>query len=200
MTLRPQSIRLVLALLLVACAEEPRFGVVDVQLAFQRSPLVMVSAHEIKADLGGAGQDLKARGRALAELRRQLAHGGLELDEEQRAEVEARIAEETASLIEAQTRYRADLGAAQKRRGEELIARIEGVAREVAQREQLTLLLRRDGALYTEEGTLYPGELDAADSVDLTEQVARALLERINPTVIPAAPVEPAERGVGAGS
>jgi Skp family chaperone for outer membrane proteins len=195
MTLRKRSTHLLLALLLVAlalllvaCAEEPRFGVVDVQQAFQRSPLVMVSAHEIKADLGGAGQDLKTRGRALAELRRQIAHGGLELDEEQRAEVEARIAEETKSLIEAQTRYRADLAAAQKRRGAELIARVEEVAREVAQREQLTLLLRRDGALYTEAGTLHPGEPAAADSVDLTEQVARTLLERINPTMIPAAP------------
>ncbi|MFQ5515896.1 MAG: OmpH family outer membrane protein [Myxococcota bacterium] len=172
-------------LLFVTCADDTRVGVVDVQEAFQRSPLVMVSAHRIEDDLGGAVQKLKERGRALAEMRMQLEHGGVELDEEQRAQAEARIAEETAGLLEAQRRYRVDLAAAQRRRGAELIARVEEVAREVAREEGLPLLLLEEGALYTEEGALYEGALREAERVDLTERVARALLERINPTEIP---------------
>jgi len=180
--------RLLLLLLALACADETRVGVVDVQQAFQRSPLVMVSAHQIKGDLGGSERDLKKRGRALAEMRRELEHGGLELEAEQRAQVEARIAEETASLLEAQRRYRETLDAARQRRGEELIAQVEEMAREVAHREGLMLLLRKDGALYTEDGTLYSGDGQDAQYIDLTEQVARALLERINPTEIPQKP------------
>lgn len=180
--------RLLPILLALACSDETRVGVVDVQQAFQRSPLAMVSAHRIKGDLGGTEHDLKERGRALAEMRMRLEHGGLELDEEQRARAEARITDETASLVEAQRQYRADLAAAQRRRGEELIAQVEELAREVARREGLTLLLRKQGGLYTEDGALYAGELGDAERVDLTQQVARALLERINPTEIPSEP------------
>ncbi len=183
--------RLLPILLALACSDEARVGVVDVQQAFQRSPLVMVSAHRIKGDLGGTEHDLKERGRALAEMRMQLEHGGLALDEEQRAQAEDRIAKETARLVEAQRQYRVDLDAAQRRRGEELIAQVEELAREVARREGVMLLLRKEGALYTEDGALYAGEPGDAERVDLTEQVARALLERINPTEIPAAQVEP---------
>jgi Skp family chaperone for outer membrane proteins len=150
----------------------------------------MVSAHRIKGDLGGTLRELKKRGRELAEMRMQLEHGQLELDEDQRAQAEARITGETAKLVEAQRQYRIDLEAAQMRRGAELIAQVEDMARSVAQSEGLTLLLRKDGALYTEQGALFDGE--AADAVDLTEQVARALLDRINPTEIPKIQTEPA--------
>ena len=70
-----------------ACSDAPRVGVVDLEEAFQRSPLVMVSAHQIKGDLGPRERDLKQRGRALAEMRRRLEHGGLELAQDQRAVV-----------------------------------------------------------------------------------------------------------------
>ena len=175
-------------LLALACADEERVAVVDVQQAFQRSPLVMVSAHQIKGDLGASQRDLKKRGRALAELRMQVEHGRLELDDQQRKQAAAQIAAETDSLLEAQHQYRAKLEAAQRRRGEELIAQVEEVAREVARREGLRLLLRKEGGLYTEDGALYEGEPGDAETVDLTEQVARELLQRINPTEIPATP------------
>jgi Skp family chaperone for outer membrane proteins len=86
--------------------------------------------------------------------------------------------------VRLQTSYRAELAEARERRGEELIARVEEVAREVARREGLALLLRRDGILYADDAA-------GIDRVDLTEQVARALLEKINPTEIPAAPDAP---------
>ena len=177
-------------LLALACADQERIAVVDVQQAFQRSPLVMVSAHQIKGDMGASQRELKQRGRALAELRMQVEHGQLELDEQQRQQAKARIAAETASLLEAQRLYRTDLEAAQRRRGEELLAQVEEVAREVAQRQGLTLLLRRQDGLYTEDGALYEGEPADAETVDLTEQVARDLLERINPPEIPRTPDE----------
>jgi Skp family chaperone for outer membrane proteins len=64
-----------------------------------------------------------------------------------------------------------------------MIARVEEVAREIARREGLALLVRSKGVLYTAE------EFDVA-TIDLTEKVARALLARINPTEIPAPPDE----------
>jgi Skp family chaperone for outer membrane proteins len=171
-----------------ACADPARFGVVDVQEAFQRSPLVLVSASRIKGDLDGTGRELKKRGRALAEARKHLQYGAPDLDEKQRAEAEARLEEETAELVEMQRQYRSDLEAAQARRGAELIAQVEDMAREVAQREGLTLLLRREGALYTGAGESYSGDIGDIEVVDLTELVARALLERINPSEIAETP------------
>ena len=41
------------------------------------------------------------------------------------------------------------------------------------------------------DGTPYPDELGEAEHVDLTLEVARALLERINPTEIPERPEQP---------
>jgi Skp family chaperone for outer membrane proteins len=182
--------RIFMLLAALACADETRFGVVDVQQAFQRSPLVLVSAHRIKADLGGTGRELKQRGRALAEMRKQLDHGALELDPRHRAEAEARIAEETTRLTEAQREYRLELEAAQQLRGEELVAQVEEMARVVARKEGVTLLLLKQGRLYRADGTLQHGMIAEAERVDLTEQVARALLEKINPTEIPSAPIE----------
>jgi hypothetical protein len=64
------------------------------------------------------------------------------------------------------------------------------MAREVARREGVTLLLRKQGRLYRADGTLQEGEIRESERVDLTEQVARALLAKINPTEIPSAPIE----------
>ena len=72
------------ALLLGACSDAPRVGVVDVQAAYQHSPLMLVTAHEIKKELGNTERELKQRGRALAELRQQLEHGDAG-DDRQRA-------------------------------------------------------------------------------------------------------------------
>jgi len=144
----------------------------------------MVSAHQVQGDLNATARDLKERGRALAEQRKQLEHGGLRLDDEQRAELESRLAQEAADLLESQRVYRAELEAARRRRGEEMVAYVEDVAREVAQREGLTLLLRTDGLVYAEDDA-------ALARVDITDQVARALLEKINPTEIPEPPTEP---------
>ena len=90
---------------------------------------------------------------------------------------------ETTGLVERQRRYREDLAAAQRRQGEEMIARVEEVARQVASERGLTLLLEKEGVLYTLEGDL--AELPDAERFDLTEPVIRALLDRINPTEIP---------------
>jgi Skp family chaperone for outer membrane proteins len=186
--------RLSVLIIVLGCADEPRIGIVDVQQAFQRSPLVMVSAHRIKGDLGGTERELKKRGRALAQMRMELEHGTPLLDAAQREQARTQIDVEAASLAEAQRQYRMELATAQQRRGDELIAMVEEVAREVARQEGVTLLLRKQGLLYTGDGALYTDEVGEAEWVDLTEQVARALLEKINPTEIPApaaAPVIP---------
>jgi Skp family chaperone for outer membrane proteins len=69
-----------------------------------------------------------------------------------------------------------------------MIGRVEAVAREVAQREGLSLLFKREEALY---------EADGADlaAIDITELVIRVLLDKINPSEIPKArkPGEPSE-------
>jgi Skp family chaperone for outer membrane proteins len=172
---------LLAALLLGACSESPRVGVVDVQAAYQRSPLMMVSALEIKKELGKTDRELKQRGRALAELRQQLEHGNAGSDAEKRA-LAARIDREGAELVQLESNYRLTLEAARKRTGEAMLARVEEVARHVAERRGLDLLVRKGDALYQRP------DADLAQ-IDLTDEVARALLEKINPTEIP----EPAE-------
>ncbi len=156
-------------------------GVVDVEQAFQRSPLMMVSGLTLKGELASVQRDIKKRGRELAELRRRVEHGDVALDAEQRSQIGARIEEETLRLSELQRRYRADLALAQERQGQEMIARIEEVAREVAKREGLAIVVRVDDLLYAEEGV-------DLGRLDITEQVARALLEKINPAEIPKPP------------
>ena len=68
------------------------------------------------------------------------------------AELEAQLAAETAALADLQRQYRVDLAAAQQRQGEQMIARVEEVAEQVASERGLTLLLERDGVLYTPDG------------------------------------------------
>lgn len=154
------------------------------QEAFQRSPLVMVSAHQIQQRLETDARDLKQRGRALAELRQQLEQLRDPMPDEERARIEARIAEETAGLAGLQRSYRSELAAAQELHGAEMIVQVEEMAREVAKRAGLALLVRSDGVLYAADP---PG----VERIDITEQVARALLEKINPTEIPELPAAP---------
>ena len=176
---------MLLMMLCGACSEAPRVGVVDVQAAYQHSPLMLVSAHEIKKELGGTERELKQRGRAIAELRQLLAHGDAG-PEPQRKELAQRIEKETAELVAMESNYRVNLEAARQRAGERMMARVEEVARQVAQERGLDLLVRRGDAIYERTGADFAG-------VDVTEDVARALLARINPTEIPPAPeAEPA--------
>ena len=169
-------------LLLAACSDAPRVGVVDVQAAYQHSPLMLVSALEIKKELGRTERELKQRGRALAELRQQLEHGEAG-DAQQRRALAARIDQESASLVALEANYRLTLEAARKRTGEQMLARVEEVARQLAEERGLDLLVRKGDAVYARPGA----DLEA---IDLTEDVARALLAKINPTEIP----EPEER------
>jgi Skp family chaperone for outer membrane proteins len=174
-----------LALLLGACSEAPRVGVVDVQAAYQHSPLMLVSAHQIKKELGATERELKQRGREIGELRQLLAHGDPG-GEPQRAELAQRIERESAELVDLERSYRVNLEAARKRAGEQMLARVEQVAREVAAQRGLDLLVRKGDQLYERPGADLAG-------IDLTEDVARALLAKINPTEIPKAPeAEPA--------
>jgi Skp family chaperone for outer membrane proteins len=167
-------------LLLGGCSDAPRVGVVDVQAAYQHSPLMLVSAHEIKNELGKTERELKQRGRALAELRQQLEHGDVG-GEAQRRALEARIEQEGAELVAMQSNYRLMLEAARQRAGERMLARVEEVARQVAEARGLDLLVRKGDALYARP------QADLA-AIDLTEDVARELLAKINPTEIPAQP------------
>jgi Skp family chaperone for outer membrane proteins len=171
---------LLAALLLGACSDAPRVGVVDVQAAYQHSPLLLVSAHEIKKELGNTEREIKQRGRELAELRQLLAHGDVGTDRQRLALVK-RVEQESASLVELETGYRLRLEAARKRAGERMIARVEEVARQVAEERGLDFLVRRSDLLYERADADFAG-------VDMTADVARALLAKINPTEIPQPP------------
>ena len=153
-------------------------GIVDIEQAYQRSPLAMVSAARLNTEFAGTRQDLKKRGRELAELRHQLEFGGTSLAAGDREALDARLASESIKLAELQRQYRTDLSAAQKREGELMIESVTAVAREVAQREGLALLIEKDATLYA--------RADANPPRDITELVIRALLDRINPTQVPA--------------
>jgi Skp family chaperone for outer membrane proteins len=162
---------------------EPRVAIVDVQYAFQHSPLGMASALLVRKSMGGAQNDLKKRGRSLAELRQRLEHGGFELDASQRREIETLIESETARLAELQSEYHAELAATQLRLGEEMIERVESVARDIAAREGFTLVFRKRDALYTAQD-ISAEELDSA-ATDITDEVIQVLLDKMNPERIP---------------
>jgi Skp family chaperone for outer membrane proteins len=169
--------------LLGACSDAPSVGVVDVQAAYQHSPLMLVSAHQIRKELGDTEREIKKRGRTLAELRQLLAHGNAGTDQ-QRVALTAQIARESTSLVELESRYREHLETARRRAGEQMIARVEEIARQVAEDRGLDLLVRKSDLLYARAGVDF-------DGIDLTEDVARALLAKINPTEIPEAPAQP---------
>lgn len=174
-----------LVLSIPACVgtKEPRVAIVDVQYAFQHSPLGMASAMLVRKSMGGAQRDLKKRGRSLAELRQQLEHGSFELNALQRREIETLIQAETARLTELQIEYRAELAATQLRLGEQMIERVESVAREIAVRNGFTLVFRKQDALYTAQD-ISAEEFESA-AFDITDQVIQVLLDKMNPERIP---------------
>ena len=174
-----------LVLSIPACVgtKEPRVAIVDVQYAFQHSPLGMASAMLVRKSMGGAQRDLKKRGRSLAELRQQLEHGSFELNALQRREIETLIQAETARLTELQIEYRAELAATQLRLGEQMIERVESVAREIAVRNGFTLVFRKQDALYTAQD-VSAEEFESA-AFDITDQVIQVLLDKMNPERIP---------------
>lgn len=161
-----------------ACSTMPEVGVVDVEQAFQRSPLVMVSSVQLNEQFKPLQRDLKKRYRELAQLRQQLGYRGAQIGTDDRAALEARIEARTDKLVELQRQYRADLAVAQERRAEEMIARVVAVATEVARREGLTLLIKKEAIVYADDAGIVRR--------DITDQVIRALLERMNPAKVPA--------------
>ena len=173
-----RAILLCLAASVVACSGTPEVGVVDVEQAFQRSPLVMVSSVQLNEQFKSVQWNLKKRGRELAHLRQQLGYEDAQISTDARAALEARLESKTAKLLELQRQYRADLAVAQERRAEEMIARVVAVATEVARREGLPLLIKKEAIVYADN--------DGIVRRDITDQVIRALLERMNPTKIPA--------------
>lgn len=134
----------------------------------------MASAVRLNAEFAATGNELKSRGRDLAALRQSLEGN---LSDEDRAALETRIASETAELTALQSRYHSDLRAAQQREGEAMVERVRTIAREIAQREGLTVLVEKDAVLYPDSST--------AVYRDITELVIRALLDKTNPTEIP---------------
>lgn len=174
-TWRSASIAMILMCCGAACTKAPAtIGVVDIEQAYQRSPLAMASAVRLNAEFAATGNDIKSRGRDLAALHQRL---NADLPAEERREVESRIASETAELTALQSRYRRDLQAAQQREGEAMVERVRTIAREIARREGLTVLVEKDAVLYPDSST--------AAYRDITELVIRALLDQMNPTEIP---------------
>jgi Skp family chaperone for outer membrane proteins len=174
---------LVLSFPACVSTKEPRVAIVDVQYAFQHSPLGMASAMLVRKSMGGAQRDLKKRGRSLAELRQQLEHGSFELNALQRQKIETLIQAETARLTELQIEYRAELAATQLRLGEQMIERVESVAREIAVENRFTLVFRKEDALYTAQD-ISAEEFESA-AFDITDQVIQVLLDKMNPERIP---------------
>jgi len=169
-----------LGVLLTACAARPELiGVINIEQAYQRSPLAMASAIRLNAEFGETTNTIKARGRDLASLHRQLELGRDGMLPEVRASLETRIASETAALSALQAQYRVNLQAAQERESAAMVERITALASEFAQQHGLTLLIEHDAIVYANE--------TSNSHRDITEAVIRELLERMNPTQVPAA-------------
>ena len=141
-------------------------GVVDLEQAFQRSPLVVALAVRVGAEFEPRRRALRQRVAELARLRdrAQVAPAA------ERAGLEERVRAEAQAVAAAQAELRRDLDAAQKKHGEEFMDRVAEVAAEVAREKGLALLVRKGGILWTRSA-------DPA-AVDITEDVVRAILRK----------------------
>ena len=103
-----------------AHAEPASVAVVDVEQAFQRSPLVLAMAAQLNTRFESRKRELGARMRRLAELRNLQAR----VSDSDLAKLSDQVREESRALGLALERYRLDLEAAQKSEGELLLERV----------------------------------------------------------------------------
>jgi len=139
-------------------------GVVDLEQAFQRSPLVMALAVRLGAEFEPRRRALTKRVAELARLRERTRVAPVA----ERAELEDRARAEAQAIAAAQAELRKELEAAQRRYGEEFMGRVAEVAAEVAREKGLALLVRKGGILWTRSAD--------ASTVDITEDVIREIL------------------------
>ena len=158
---------LVLGLADLRAAEPLPAATVDLQEAFQRSPLVFVLSAQLDEQFRARRGTLRRQLRALGELRNRLEQA----DAEARPKLEEQLLKESQAMAKAQETYRRDLQAARSKRTQELLATVQVVAAEVAREKRLTLLVNRGAVLYSGEG-------NAAPLPDITEDVIRALVRK----------------------
>ena len=160
------------------CAAEPLpAATVDLQEAFQHSPLVFVLSAQLDEQFRARRGALRGQLRALGELRNRLQGA----DAEARPKLEEQVLQKSQALAKAQETYRKDLETAQSKKTQELLAKVQEVAAEVARDKRLTLLVNRGAVLYSGEGV--PAPLP-----DITEDVIRALLQKTRPSASDPAP------------
>jgi len=147
-------------------ADPPPLGVVDLEQAFQRSPLAMALAVRIGAEFESRRRALKKRVAELARLRERAQAAPAA----ERTGLEERAAAEARALAAAQAALRRDLDAAQRKHGEEFMGRVAEVAAEVAREKGLALLVRKGGVVWARS-------TDPA-AVDITGDVVRAILRK----------------------
>jgi len=147
-------------------ADAVPIGVVDLEQAFQRSPLVLALAVRLGTEFEPRRRALKQRVAELARLRNraQVAPAA------ERAGLEERVGAEAQAVAAAQAELRRDLEAAQRKHGEEFMSRVAEVAAEVAREKGMALLVRKGGILWTRSADPVP--------IDITEDVVRAILRK----------------------
>ena len=159
-----------------AHAEPASVAVVDVEQAFQRSPLVLAMAAQLNTRFESRKRELGARMRRLAELRNLQAR----VSDSDLAKLSDQVWEESRALGLALERYRLDLEAAQKSEGELLLERVVQVAAGVAREKGLTLIVKRNG--------VPPASGQEGELLDITDDVTRALVRQAQPAAPRSAP------------
>jgi Skp family chaperone for outer membrane proteins len=159
-----------------AQAEPASVAVVDVEQAFQRSPLVLAMAAQLNTRFESRKRELGARMRRLAELRNLQAR----VSDSDLAKLSDQVREESRALGLALERYRLDLEAAQKSEGELLLERVAQVAAGVAREKGLTLIVKRNG--------VPPASGQEGELLDITDDVTRALVRQAQPAAPRSAP------------
>ncbi|MCG8590533.1 MAG: OmpH family outer membrane protein [Proteobacteria bacterium] len=156
-------------------AEEPRVAVVDVQKAFQHSPLLMAVTGTLTSQFRPLQGKIRGKAKRVAALRRQLADPNTPLSSEERLALQTRADEESTALAALQADYQRDLRVVHDARSQQARAEIESIARTLAREHGLPLVLREASEPPTDENPEGP-------SLDLTDAVIRKLIERMNPT------------------
>ena len=155
---------LALALLPVTAAAE-RVAVVDVNYLMEHAPQARAAGQQIQQALGPAQQEMQEKQQEYQELAEELERDELVMGEDEREQIQARMAELEQELQQMQQQLQQQVGQQRQQAMGQIQELISGIVAEIAEEEGYEVVVG--------QGVLY-----ASDGVDLTDRVLQRLEER----------------------